>query len=648
MRGQDSIIIDDFRGLFDRGLKEHCPPNYFTACLNLEFYHKRFRTRGSFQDSIVFTAVGGGEIIGYYLFPRLDGTVRRLMLIHFSGLSQVRLYDQDHAAPPFLVATYSNSTSGLSVIPLYDRLYIAALGDTTGVNNHQPAAVIQVYDGTNVARNAAGVAPSGASMTATEPGAGNVSAGIHLYAVAFETPSGFITAPGPAVWTNFTSAGSKNINLAAIPVGPAGTVARHLLATKRIPIYGPPQENFELFFLPTGTINDNVTTTLTFDFFDSELVNSADYLLNQYETIPAGPLFSIGSSLGVAGYKTDGTSAGDKTSIALISKSVEIEAFSIDEGFVVVKPMLGGPLTNALDLNGTLFFFKETLTAAIQPDHNIAPSEWGEPGLVDSVLGTVPFGIASYVGAPFIIAGGAFILTRQGLQHFTGRYSNLSFVIDDFWFLESLAEFKISIATVDPINRRVYIFCPLGHLISVQKFLVMDWKDNITPDTVKWCEWTAENFDSEPSNFRGMATGSTGQLFVTGVSFAAAAKIFKKNVATNADIPRFESYVETAKLRFSQLPYISNFQTLVLGAKGVGPIQVDCFSKDGSVTDTTIPDITLLSNIDKFLRRLLNFTSQMVSIRLTTLDNTVYVEGNWMEVSSIFVFGHVEAEEYPE
>lgn len=647
MRGQDSITIDDFRGLFDRGLKEHCPLNYFTACSNLEFSHKKFRTRGSFTTSITFTAVAGGEIIGYYLFPRLDGTVRRLLLIHFGGLSQVRLYDQDHAAPPFLVATYSDVTSALSVIPLFDRLYIAALGTTDAPHTHQPTAVIQVYDGTNVARNAAGVAPSGASMTATQPGAGNVSAGIHLYAVAFETPSGYITKAGPAVWTNFTSSGTKNINLAAIPVGPAGTVARHLLATKRIPTYGPPQENFELFFLPTGTIPDNVTTTLTFDFFDSELVNSADYLLNQYETIPAGPLFSIGSSLGVAGYKTDGTSAGDKTSIALISKGVEIEAFSINEGFIVVKPTLGGPLTNGLDLNGTLFLFKESLTAAIQPDYNLAPSEWGEPGLIDSVLGTSPFGIASYIGAPFIIAGGAFILTRQGLQHFTGRYSNLSFVIDDFWTIGSLADFKTSIATVDPIKKRVYIFLTkTAGLIFPDKFMVMDWKEGIVSDTVKWCEWTAENFASQGSNFRGMSTDKNGVVYVTG-DFSAST-IFKLNLPTGSDIPRFESYAETAKLRFSQLPYISNFQTLVLGAKGVGPIQIDCFSKDDVISDTTIPDVTLLSNIDKYLRRLLNFTSQMVSIRLTTLDNTVYVEGNWMEVSSIFVFGHVEAEEYPE
>jgi hypothetical protein len=633
MRGQSPIVINDFRGKFSRGPQENCPLNYFPDCQNLEFEYRRFQTRGEFLSSHTFTAFAG-NIIGLYAFPRLDGTLRRLILHRQSaGPNTVRLIDLDHSAPPFTVASYTSDIDAVSVVPMYDRLYIAAL---TTNNEHKLDAKVQVYDGTSVARNAAGLAPAGASMVATQPGAGNVSAGIHLYAVAFETPSGFITKAGPAAWTNFTSSGVNNINLAGIPTGPAGTTARHILATKTIPTYGPPQENFELFFVET--INDNVTVTLTFDFFDTELVNSADYLLDQYEEIPAGPLFSIGNSLGVAGFKeSSGGGIGastDKTSIALISKAVEIEAFSVDEGFVVVNPSRGGPLTNALDINGTLYFFKESLTAAIQPNLDVAPAEWGSPGVIDTVIGTTPFGIAQYMGAPFLINGGAFIATRFGLQHFNGSYNNLSLVIEGDWKdVVSFKLFKNTLAAVDPERKRVHVFLSKG-VGYADTYLVMDYKDGFTPDTVKWCPWVASTL-----NLRGFLTTHTGILQACGAS-----NLYTLQTRTPAVTEIIVSYAKTARLAFSEYGYIYMFEQFLIRGRGVGVIQADWFSMDDVKQDLLMPDITMALTTDRYMKRLANFSSQMASLKLTTSG----VASNYMDVSSIVVFGHQESEEFPE
>lgn len=636
MRGQSPILINDFRGLFDRGSKENCPPFYFTDCSNLEFLVKGFKTRGEFLTSYTFNSGIAGTIIGYYGFPRLDGTIRRLILQRETVSGLVKLYDADHAAPPFLVATYTTDVDSISIVPMFDRLYIAAL---TSNNEHKTDAVIQVYDGVSAARNAAGTVPGGAAMTATEPGAGNISAGIHLYAVAFETPSGFITKPGPAVWTNKVSAGAKNINLAGIPVGPAGTVNRHILATKMIPTYGPPQENFELFFVPNGTLAGNVATTLTIDFFDTELVNSADYLLDQYETIPAGPLFTIGNSLGVAGYITSVSggigNTGDKRSIALISKAVEIEAFSVDEGFVVVKPSEGGVLTNGVDINGTLFFFKESLTAAIQPDLDSAPANWGSPGTIDSVIGTTPFGIAQFVGRPFVINGGVFVITKFGLQHFNGQYNNLAEVIDNRWAnIDSFKFFKNSLATVDPDRKRVYVFLAAGAGYPNQ-FLVLDYKDGFAPDRVRWCPW-----DFSLASLRGMFIGNDGKLQVSTTDNLIKTLQPRTGPVTETIV----SIAKTALLRFSELGYIYNFEHALIGARGSGALQVDWFSKDDVASDLAMPDLTLAATTDRFLKRLGNFTSQMAALKLTTLG----AASNHMDVSSIIVWGHQEAEEYPE
>lgn len=639
MRGQNPILINDFRGLFDRGSKESVPLTYFSDCSNMEFTFKGCKSRGEFLVSYTFAPPNAGPIIGLGIFPRLDGTARRLILQRETAGGLVKLYDADHSAPPFLVATYTTDIDSVSIIPMFDRLYIAALGTN---NEHKTDAVIQVYDGVSVARNAGGVAPSGASMTATEPGAGNVSAGIHLYAVAFETPSGFITKPGPAVWTNFTSAGSLNINLAGIPVGPAGTVNRHILATKRIPTYGPPQENFELFFVPGGTLAGNVATTLTIDFFDTELVNSADYLLDQYETIPAGPLFSIGNSLGVAGYITSVSggvgNSGDKRSIALISKAVEIEAFSVDEGFVVVKPGMGGVLTNGLDLNGTLFLFKESLTAAIQPDLDSAPANWGSPGVIDSFVGTTPFGIALFMGAPFLVNGGAFVVTKFGLQHFNGQYNNVSWAIDERWKnIASFKFFKNSLACVDPDKKRVYVFLSaLGGYPN--SFLMMDYKEGFTPEQVKWCPWLDSTL-----TLRGMFTDKDGALRASTSTQIKTVQVRTELIVTETII----SFIKTSLLRFNELGYIWNFEHTLIGARGFFNLQVDWFSQDDVRQDLTGPDPILTNPADRFLRSIGNFTSQMASLKLTTNGDTNGLVSGYMDLSSIIVWGHQEGEEYP-
>ena len=634
MRGQSPIVINDFRGLFNRGPQENCPLNHFPDCNNLEFEYRRFQTRGEFLSSHTFSAFAG-NIIGLYAFPRLDGTLRRLILHRQSGTGTVRLIDLDHSAPPFTVATYTTDVDGVSVVPMYDRLYIAQL---TTNNEHKLDAKVQIYDGINIARNVAGLAPNGATMIATEPGAGNISAGLHLFAVAFETPSGFITKAGPLIWTQLTAAGNKNVNLAGILLGPAGTTARHVLATKTIPTYGPPQENFELFFVPTGTIADNVTTTLTFDFFDTELVNSADYLLDQLEEIPAGPLFSIGNSLGVAGYKESSAlgpgASGDKTSIALVSKAVEIEAFSADEGFIVVNPSRGGPLTNALDINGTLYFFKESLTAAIQPNLDVAPAEWGSPGVIDTVIGTTPFGIAQYMGAPFLINGGAFITTRFGLQHFNGSYNNLSVAIEGSWkAVTSFKPFKNSLATVDPERKRVHVFLSIGSGYA-DNYFVMDYKDGFTPDVVKWSPWS-----SSLLNLRGMLVDSNGVLIASGAS-----NLYSKQIRNVVVTEVIQSHAKTARLAFSEYGYIYNFQMALIRGRGVGVIQADWFSMDDVLQDLAMPDITMNSSTDRYMKRLANFSSQMASLKLTTNGTA----SNYMDVSSIVVFGHQESEEFPE
>ncbi len=102
---------------------------------------------------------------------------------------------------------------------------------------------------------------------------GQISPGIHFFAVAFQTRSGYITKPSPPVL--FTANGNSQVAIAGIPIGPANTVARILIFT------GAGGANY--FYIPVtptigtqivGTsmvINDNVTTSTILDFSDTTL-----------------------------------------------------------------------------------------------------------------------------------------------------------------------------------------------------------------------------------------------------------------------------------------------------------------------------------------------------------------------------------------
>lgn len=113
-----------------------------------------------------------------------------------------------------------------------------------------------------IAPAAGPVAPTGA-LTATQGIAGNVNNGTHSYVVTFVDGAGAESSAGP--FSNIVSlAGNRQVQLTAIPTGPAGTSARRIYRTKA-GNNGDPQ------FL--SALNDNTTTATTDNTADGGLAN---------------------------------------------------------------------------------------------------------------------------------------------------------------------------------------------------------------------------------------------------------------------------------------------------------------------------------------------------------------------------------------
>jgi hypothetical protein len=137
-----------------------------------------------------------------------------------------------------------------------------------------------------------------------------------------------------------TMPGAKAAQLNLIPLSANSyVIARHILASKAIDPakYSGNFHDYELFFVPNGTINDNVTRTFTVDFFDSQLLESSKDLLDQFETIPCGTGLSFyHNRMIVTGSGSTGIVSNSQHQ-ALVSKPGEYESFNSITGILNVQ-----------------------------------------------------------------------------------------------------------------------------------------------------------------------------------------------------------------------------------------------------------------------------------------------------------------------
>lgn len=371
----------------------------------------------------------------------------------------------------------------ISILPLFDRVYISAHNRIRGIGNLLVWEPL-LYPTVTLARNAGGTPPTTPVTAVTSATAGNIQAGIHLFAVACETSSGFITRYDisfPGGFPTYNAPGGKSVDL-TVPFGDPGTVKRHILATKRIPSFDGNAANYEFFFV--GEIGDNVTPNITIDFVDSALVDSADFLLDQLETIPAFVQMTTfqGSLVGV------GENANP--SIARVSKPGEPESFQETDGFVIVNPGEGGGLKNCREYRGVLYLFKSFKTYSTINNGN-PPNAW-PVSEVDSAYGTECFGIGQIIDDFSSVTNDALVIaTRGGLFAFDGPYSSraLSFVIDDLWANQDFTTFDQTQVFIDPIAKIIYVNKPgenYEHLVHVK---ICDYSDGLSFDQVKWAVW---------------------------------------------------------------------------------------------------------------------------------------------------------------
>jgi hypothetical protein len=578
-------------GTFDRGEDEACPPGYFRTSQNLAFVNQATYTR----EGSVVNLPTAFNIKRQAIYKRI-GEAPRLLLLDTAG----NLYDSTNLGVPILSIP---AMTDFSMVSMFNRAYITPHNGLKGL----PGEKLYVYESSGAARPAGGIAPAG-NMVATQGAAGKLTGG-RLFAVAFETQSGHIGAMGGFCAIGLPADTGFQVNLSSIPAGPAGTVARVLLATKDVRNFAGDYENQTWYFVPDGRIPDNVTPAKTVDFYDADLQSDASFLLDQMDTIPAG--------VGVNIYKGRLLTWGEDTNDAIVrvSQPGQPESFDGVDGFLTVNPGdAGGGVRYCFEYRTQLICCKPQRSYITQD--NGQPAALWEVNALDKSVGTECHGVGKILDFGEDVRDRAFVADRSGLQLFVGTFSDteVSFNVADIWDRINKAHFhKLEIA-VDPLRARTYIVAPMDAATECSHMIVCDWQDGLDLESVKFSVWA---FPHPPSTV------------VVDVNQADKESQMKFASQTN---PGIKALDETQKLdyglaidswaEFPLLPQgddwpVYHFAGARMRIKGVGNLKITLSGLD-RVQTAFVPDLPLFTNPGRPFFRGWNFSSERCSVMIRT------------------------------
>ena len=596
-RDHQPITVSEFRGTFDRGEDDVCPANHFLDSLNVVFTELGVGTRKGTEQSFVLT-----DIRRMHSYKRV-GEADRLLILDGSG----RIWDTTDLDAPILTIA---EMIDFSMVSLYNRAYITPHNGVRGL----PGEKVYVYEGSGTARPAAGAAPKGSPIVATTATFdGSVEKGKHLFAVSYETSSGHLTQPGPNPFTLYDAPGGKKVDLSQVPIGPIGTVARVILATKKLAeSYAGDAANQEFFIVPNGRIGDNVTRTITVDFFDADLQGSADYILDELPEIPAG--------VGIGVYKNRMAVWGIDIAEAAVylSQPGQPESFSATEGFVLAFPGdAAGGVKNCVEFRMQYYILKGGGKTYVTSETGDSPVFW-QVNNVDLSVGTECHGVAKILDQNGATLDNFFCADRSALYLFNGTFSgnDLSRKIEDIWNRINRVHFNQVEVVYDPIKSLIYVSVPLDDAVTNSHVLVGDVVDGIDPNNIRWTTWS---FPKPPTTIAVDLNAATKRAQFRFGSIQNNVYVYDITKLADVGAP-IDSFIETALLPSDSEetdPVIYQFGHLQLRVKGHGPLDIGISGIDRARAIQPA-GIALSPQPGRTLERMFNFQDERASVKLRT------------------------------
>ena len=615
MKDHEPIEISQFNGLWNRGLFEAVPQGHCSDLLNIKFTQDGMATRDGFgAASLTIASVRRSWVYKVY------GQADRELILDGSG----NLYDSTNLSTPILTIA---SMTDFAAVNFAGRAIISPSNGSVGLSGE----ALYIYNGSGVARKAAGAVPTGVMAAVNSATSGNVEKGFHLIAVVYETESGFLTAPGPQVFASVTATGDFSVDISGIPTGPSYVSARRILMTQIITDYNGNQNGYEFFFVPNGRIADNSTATLTISCFDADLFTSADYLFDLYDEIPAMVWLTMYNGRLVGGGENS------NPSVVRISEAGQPEAFNEVTGLLLVDPSnTTSPVNNGQELRGVLHLFKRDRTYGTS-DNNMAPATW-QVTPIDKGVGTGPHGIATVTDADGVSADRIFVASLRGLEIYTGVYQSneASFKIFDLWKRINKVAFNTINLAHDPVEKIVYCAVPLDAATTPSHILVCNYA-NYDPSinsfhmAARWSIWTLAS-SKQPQSITVETNTTTGMpVFRVGVY---GGNVYNLAPTTLNDYTT--TAIPTPYAQFGVLPKLPSGDVLHtcgirFKMRGSGSLLTTIYDRD-KARSISLTAATMAALPGTQLTQLCNFRAQGFIVKIATASINEYFQCNGIKL----------------
>lgn len=617
MIGFPKVPFAGFQGVWSRGNPDEVPFNHLVDGLNLRFNTLEgvFTREGSVKGS-------------QFPFPINDWFLsKRPNPIGINTISDLIICD---GAGKYY--TLSNQSAILTVangialigVNLFGRTYFCPIISGYGGSNG-----LYLYDG-NQTRLAAGFGPSASPAMIAVGSAGNIPPGQRTIYCSFLTDTGFLTPPGASVVVNPSSA--SQFALSQIPIGDSHTVKRYLLSTQAggaIPYFIPQSEG--------GIIGDNTTTTGTINFFDTDLINSADYLLNLLSTVQINN-FAMGCIFFANRLVVwPGPVAGGGGSTIAVSRIGDFESFDQTSCFINVNRDDGHSVLSAFVLNNVLYFCKD-LGVYSTYDNGNDPNTWSVD-IVDGSIAVPPKGIAYISSNQSPVAGAVIIADKSGITSFNGSFQRpeLTWKVESIWRRINQAAWNTVNLTIDNRTHSIYAAIPLDSATKPSHILYGDFsmalEENllyVDPLKIKWDLWQLPN-NSTVVGMIDLTGESYPILRVGSIDNIGNVIKFDANATDDYGVP-INSFMQTAYgfLAKSKQKAMSDFNCFFAGMKwnafGSALITATGYGYNGKIQRQLFTrQLNSVNAID--LLNPINFTSQKLSIKLAATSKQFTVNG---------------------
>lgn len=598
----NDISIRQFNGLWDRGQDDTVPKDHFIDILNMIWDGDDVTTR---DGSVLDVAKATIDRVHEY---KIQGQASRLLILSGANIYDTADLSTSILGPASSGVTFSGMTD-FSMCVFYNRAYITPHNRVEGMAGQS----VYVYNGSGVARLAAGVKPSG-SITAALSGSGNIEKGVHYFAVVYETASGHYTVPGPDTFSEFDVTVSTGVSVVLTPPYSTAAVKRHIVSTRAIATESNTgnQGGYSYYFIPNATITGGSgSTTITVSFYDAELLDSADYLFNQLATIPAcvnlvpfnGRMVTMGEDGG--------------ESFIRVSKAGQPESFDSISGYIKVGTEESDSIRTAFEFREILYVAKPNRFYAIA-DNGLVPGSW-IPIPIDKGTGSTVYGVGTVLDTPGTHMNYSVIATKQGLSLFDGTFAplELSHKIESLWKRINKSAFDHVQTVLDTVNKIVYVAVPLDSATKPSHILVGDYSRGMEPFRVRWSVWTFPSNMDPTSIFVRFNSSDIPVLHWGSID----GNVFRTNSGATNDndtaipTPRVQTFL--SRLRAGN--EVNHFETLTVRAKGSGYLELSAIGYD-SLALQTLNNITLASSPQSATTRFIGVDAEVCSIKLAMED----------------------------